>query len=293
MVKKRREDYALEVLKRWGRLNAKQVQALASAAMGRDIDGYPIKTLYSHLKNMVIEGLIDVEEYGPGGELLIEEEHKVKNPRKLFIHPESIKGVSGQDLIEEIGGQIYCPKSLRHFYSVFEGLASVPSETEIHLYMNINQAFINLRIDIDVFNSSLLIGRSREETNNNEMDSVSENFNKRTLLLELPHPKISSYKNTKDSGHCLLSFTNEKTVSITDQGSSNGTSIKVISDDTAEELRRKGELIGEATMTSDWINVPIDEIINLKEMEQREVQLPFILELGGEFKILFAHSDQV
>lgn len=295
MVKKKREDYALEIINRWGPLKAKQIQSMALTAMGEsEEDAYPIKTLYAHLKKMVLDDVINEELYGPDGELLDEEaDHGVKNPRKLYVGKEPTQKIAGSDLIEELGGDVHTPAALRPFFNIFEGLAGVPSETEIHLYMNINQGFVNLRMDVEVFNSGILIARKNPEEIENVLDSIGSNFDKRTLLLELPHPKISSYKETSDSGHCFLSFSNEETVKVKDLGSTNGTRIKVISADDAEVMRRKGELIGEATMTSDWSNVPIHEEIKLAEKEEREVRMPFILDLGGEFKILVAHSEQV
>ena len=295
MKKKRREEYVLEIINRWGRLNARQIQSMVVTAMGeRSLDSYPIKTLYAHLKKLEYDDLINVENYSAKGELISEEKvDEIKNPRKLFIRKAPIINVSGAEILQELSGDIHCPKYILPFFNIFDGFSVIPSETEIHVYFNINQQFLSFRIDVDVFECNLLIGRKVSEDRELVLNSLVEFFNKRTLLLELPIPKISSYKCDSTSGHCLLSFIDEKSVTVKDLGSTNGTKVKLIADKVASDLQKKSELFGNRTLTSNWSNIPsLKEHLVVAQKEQ-SFNLPFILELGGEFNLLFINSKSL
>ncbi|GAB4416624.1 MAG: hypothetical protein OHK0056_25030 [Bacteriovoracaceae bacterium] len=292
MQKKKREDYVLEIINRWGRLNARQIQSMAVTAMGESgTQAYPIKTLYAHLKKLEEDDVIDVEHYSAQGELIsLERLDEVKNPRKLYVRKAPIENISGAEILQELGGDIFCPKHILPFFNIFDGLSDIPSENEIHLYFNINQEFLNFRLDTDVFDCNLLIGRSVSEDREQTLNCLGEFFTRRTLLLELPSPKISSYKRDTYSGHCLITFNNENAVTIKDLGSTNGTKVKIISNKDALALQKKGELFGNKTLTSNWSNIPSLKELTLAPKKEQSFDLPFILELGGEFNLLFIHS---
>jgi hypothetical protein len=281
---KEREEAILKVLERGGKLDARSIGVRAEMILG--VDSYPKQSLYRMLSKLIDQEEICFEELAPDGSVIATPDHQYKNPRKLYFHPSHKSGVPGNKALEELGGKIITPKILFPFMNIFDGKQIESDSPEIFMSFILGQELLTLRMDMDIIKTSVLIARKSENKEISILEALKENFSGRTSLLELPCPKLSSYKLDNESGHCKISFEDKDNVLIEDLGSSNGTNIYKLDPENAKKMRIKGELLGTSTMTSSWLDITNGKPLALIKNKPESLSYPFILELGDELMIL-------
>ncbi|MCK5883751.1 MAG: hypothetical protein KAG61_08685 [Bacteriovoracaceae bacterium] len=243
--------------------------------LGIDQEEYNEKTFYRHMKELV-----------DAGELSVEKDELTKK-NYWFIYGAEAKNIPNSGLIEEHNGAVYFSPLIAREASVGRGVQSHNNTNEIHVYFNINHDFLCLRINRDAVPFKLHLARKADGPMSNVIEKVNESFGKRTSLLHLPIARLSSIKDTGDTGHACLEFGMDG-VKITDLSSTNGSLASRISHQEAHQLLKDGDLIGKSTINEEWFktgagSIKLDKI---KSKSSLDFDYPVLAQFSSDFKVL-------
>lgn len=239
-----------EIVSKSGKLDAENIKIRMCERLGVDPSDIKKATFYRNLAECVEKGWI--------------KETKIKN-KKYWLCAQSKIEIIGQSLIESAGGAIYVPQieNIKNYTGIFKGDKKIDKEQEIGLYFQISNQFLCLRIDR--MSLPVKIHVSRKKDTSDLYREIQEAFSYRTISLQIPVSKLSSYKGRK-SGHCLLEI-GETGISVEDLGSTNKTFVATVDEATSEELVVHGISLGTKTTNSSWA-ASIEAKINLEQVSE-------------------------
>lgn len=290
ITKSKRLEAVRQVLRRWGRLNKQQINQYVSTHLGADADEIS-RALYRDLEELVANGEAVDYRFSPDGKLIDNYDpdvHKNTNAEWALVGSENT--VLGDSILREIGGSFYAPARLVRDFRIEAG-STEPSFQTIHIYFSVLQSFLCLKLNVNALPIKLLIGRPQDQLNYTPpLEDIYKRFGKRTAVLLIPLPNISSTISSEKCGHASIDIANPEVVSISDLNSKNGTSYYKMSQNDADLLRRKGNLLGDKTISMSWTKIKRSDLIPVKipSGNSETMSLPVLVELSLNFRLLIA-----
>lgn len=207
----------------------------------------------------------------------------------LFWEPvETHSNILGGDSIEKSGCRFYCNNRIAkaiNFKSKF-----VPARSmEVGIYFQVGADWVSMAISDDAFKVDLILARiSQDLEEQSIVPVIEEAFGKRTAVLLIPSPKVSSFKNKSNLGHCRISIESKIKITFEDLGAKNLTYIKPLNDKEMQDLQYSLSNSESLTITESSLNIleSIDLGTQLKPKKPITQKPPIILSLSKSFKIL-------
>jgi hypothetical protein len=271
--KSQRIDALRKILSRWGRLNKTQIDSHLAAQL--DVDGDAIsRTVYRDLEELTNNNEVRAYYFTRDGQQIVEFDPEVhKNTICEWSLVGSESQIIGQDILKENGALLLASDRLSKYLKIDSGSTNVEFKT-LHIFFNIPNHFLCLKISREMLPMTLVIGRiSAGESNPQKIfKHLEERFGKRSLLLSLPYASVSSFKPDKDQlGHTVLNFNASKDsngideIVITDLNSKNKTLYCKLSQVEADLVRKKGIETHDKTLTEGWNHIAKSDL-NLKRI---------------------------
>ncbi len=222
-AKDKRQQLIKEILQSGGALDSSAIKERVCARLNIDTDDYPKATFLRHLKELVDENQITLENnYG----------------KNLYHLPDEGWDVLGQKYIENLGHRLFVPKMIRTAgVRVLPGFQPSREDSEVAIVMELGQTFFTLYVHKDALPFNLHISRTQLEY---DKPKLITQYGSRIIFLEAMIRKVSGYKedNQKKNGHVVLVFSQDGILSIEDLGSTHGTFVVNLSTEDCERLQR-------------------------------------------------------
>jgi hypothetical protein len=277
-----------EVLQRWGRLDKARIDDLVASHLGVPVAGLR-KPLYRDLKELVDVGEAIAHYFAPSGQQIDDYDPEIHaNTKAEWVLVGSEHRVLGQAALTLAGGALYPFSRLVREIRVDSGSPAFEAQT-IHVFFGLHSTFFCLKVSISSLPVSFIISRTPSPFDGKPpIKELEQEFGKRAALVQVPVPGVSSVKPGERAGHVVLTFSEEKTVKITDLGSRNGTRSHAISLYDAEILRKSGDLLGKETSTAEWIAAAkgLRSWNVSKPKQMTSLALPTLVQLSKDFQLL-------
>ncbi len=286
-TKSSRIQVLVDVLSRWGRLDKNQIAAHVGQVLDEDHETEAFnRAILRDLEDLVHDNRIQVEFFTRDGGLIEDYDSEVhKNVRCQWFIAGSEGQISGSGHLKSHNGLFHAPKILKNDLSILTGNSQADPRHR-HLYFQIGTSFLCLKASFEGLPFSVVISRIHGPIQLSEIEAVKKGLGSRACILKVPFPKISSYKDGTKPGHLLLEFLNESSISITDFESSNGTVVYKLKISEADKIRTSGAIINDYTLTSTWKEIDLDFVKPIKIQGKLSINVPVLIEMGDEFKLL-------
>lgn len=265
------KDAILDILKRSGPLSSASLKIRVQHFLNLTEDDYPKSTYLNHLSQLTDELKI---------------KFKTESNKRIYFIENYTHPISGGKIIENFNGRIQAQPILLPFnLNISESLKLESNPNKCRLNFILYGANFSIEIDSDAVPFNLYIARKMPEEF--EQTKIYNKYGKRTIILELNHQKLSSYKNDIRDGHVLFTFNSNIEVNIKDLHATNpclaASLTKKDYDCTAEELTRYNH-----TINTDWIksHALSNEQISLKDKGSMNFHVPIIISLDNDSHIL-------
>ena len=286
ITKAKRIQTILEVIERWGRLQKAQIDEHVAQSLGIDVNDIK-KSTYLDLTDLVVDHSIIEYRYSPDGALLEEYDPvKHKNTRCEYESRKRGSQISGAALLESKGAKVLVSERLRRSVQVTNIVSGVDL-IYFNMLFELEDMFFNLRVKLDDLPFTLILTRIKEgeKVTINDFEAV---FKKRSIVLSLPIPNLSSYSEKSRFGHSSLTVVSPDDIQVSDLGSRNGTAVLKLITEEAEILIKKGSLIGDVTTTEVWSSIKAGKAapIEIKLNELRSFAAPLVIQASNAFRLL-------
>lgn len=273
-LKDKRQQIIKEVLQVGGALDSKIIKERVCVRLGIDPKEYPKATYLRHLKELVDDNEIILE--NPYG-------------KNIYQLPYNGWDIVGQKYIENMGHRIFVPKAIRA-----AGVKIVPGyykssvdRPEIYLMMELGHAFFTLCLSIDAFPFNIHVSRTQL---NYEKSKLITQFGSRTIFLEAMIRLLSGYKeeDPKKNGHLLLSFDNSGKLTLQDLGSTHGSSFTKLTPEEERLVMVLGNVSDQLTSRNyedEKTTLSKKASIPLEQFNPVEVELPVRIKCSEEFTL--------
>ena len=288
ITKSKRIECLRQVMKRWGRLSKKQIDAHLAAQLGVD-EKHLARALYRDLEELVNNSELLVDHYSRDGEKL--EEYDPETNRNIvaeWYYPGHEGQVIGHAALSKAGGEFSSPRILLRDFKIGSPKTS-PDFNAIHIYFSFLQSSFCLSVNLDVLPVSIVVGRILPSTSSKiPIEEIREIFGKRAAILLTPVPNMTASRNINEPGHFIVEMKEPGQISVRDLGSTNGTRCLKLTPDEADLLRKKSSLLGDSTITSSWANTPQlkRELISVGEDSHQDFHLPLLVEASDKFRMM-------
>lgn len=226
---------------------------------------YPKSTYLRHIEQLVDEAKI---------------QYKLVDNKRVYFIEEFQHPIQGGLIINNLGGSIYAPKLLLFFdIKVDRGQREFRDKNKLHLFFEFNSTNICLSIHKDAVPFNIHISRRKGETISDQVVTVC---GPRTIVLELPVPTISSFKEDKLTGHLLLKFKSQKDIVVQDLEATNPAEIISIIDLSLETFSREISIISNATVRNDidQRSPKVTGRTQLRKLEEKALELPAMIQMS-------------
>lgn len=287
-TKSERQRLVIEIVKRWETIDINAI--LREVARALDAEESELKrTVHRDLEELVNCREIEVEHFTRDGALISDYDPAIhKNTKCKWSILKATSGIPGHKLLLNAGANIISTSILKNSIEIGKG-KSINSTKGRTFYFSIGNEFLYLRVELDALPFCVHISKPTFPVFQNESEVLQKLFGKRLVQLKLPNPYLSSYKDEKKLGHCLISINEKDKVEVKDLHSSNGTVITHLTKDIAENLIMNGSLMGNQTVMKPWAEDKTVVIQPKKEIRPEKAEAispPFLLEVSDQFKIL-------
>jgi len=227
-----------EVLKKSGPLQGSFLKERVLAFLNLEDKDYPKSTYLNHLVQLVDEFKIQFE---------------VIDNKRVYSYKNFEHNVPGGLIIENLGGRIHIPSVLKAFHpKISQGASALDYKNEIHFYFEFNSTNICLSIHKDSIPIKLHISRFTKSSQ--IYGEIIELFGTRTITLELPINKISSFKNEEKSGQILIEINELNEVKINNLKATNDSSVLTIENLTVDSFFNNISQSRMQTIHNDWLD---------------------------------------
>ncbi len=274
VTKSQRIDALRKILERWGRLNKQQIDQHVAAQLDLDVDLIS-RTLYRDLEELVNNLEVRAHYFSRDGSFIEEYDPEVhKNTQCEWALVGSESQIVGQDVLKANGALLLASERLAKYIKVDSGKSSVDFKI-LHLFFNIPNHFLCLKIEKEMLPLTLVIGRIPPNVTNSQslFNDLERQYGKRTIMLALPYASISSFKpGSQQMGHSSLTFTvNDRNsevedILVRDLNSKNKTFTCKLSQIESDILRKKGIETVDKTLTEGWNHLGKSDL-NIKKIE--------------------------
>lgn len=265
------KEAIVDILKRSGPLSSASLKERVQVFLNIDEDDYPKSTYLNHLSQLIDELKIKYKTDG--------------NKRIYFIESHS-HPINGGKILDKINSRIDCHSILNNFnLELSENLKLDHHAKKFRLnFVLLGNNFL-IEIDQDAVPFNLYLTRKTDEKLN--LETIYKTFGMRTIILELSHQKLSSYKNEIRNGHFLLAFNQDGELKLKDLNATNPSSITLLNEleyqKVANELTKYNQ-----TINAEWsksISL-IEKQISLNNHSEVKFHQPAIISLSHDGHIL-------
>lgn len=274
VTKSHRIESLRKILERWGRLNKQQIDQHVAAQLNLD-ENVISRTLYRDLEELVNNHEVRVYYFNRDGSTIDEFDPDVhKNTQCEWALVGSESQIVGQDILKANGALLLASERLGKYIKVDSGSSNVEFKT-LHLFFNIPNHFLCLKIEKEMLPLTIVIGRISPKITNTQslFNDLEKQYGKRTLMLALPYASISSFKpGSKQMGHSALTFiVNDRNpefedILIRDLNSKNKTYYCKLSQVEADIVRKNCIETVDKTLTEGWNHLSKSDL-NIKKIE--------------------------
>ncbi|MBL6991926.1 MAG: hypothetical protein ISR65_19240 [Bacteriovoracaceae bacterium] len=282
--KSKRIEVVKEILMRWGRIKMHDINIRVANNLGCD-PRLIKRAIYRDLEELVttcqVKELVFTRD---GREILDYDPDLHKNVYKEWCIPTSDISVIGQSLLHAKGARIYCKNFITREISVHEGRTDTRHHVK-YIFFELSSCFMSIQVNIDALPISFVISREMGPISTEEIETVHKRDGIRSVILKLPISNLSSFKDSNKLGHGKITLSDTNHVNLKDLGSSNGTYFYKISNIDAEELRAKGQLIGDKTISDTWSslnNIKVER----EDVNDDDILSPVIVEMSEKMRLL-------
>lgn len=283
IAKSKRIEVLKDVLKRWGRIDKQHIDTNVAQILGVTTESLA-RCLYRDLEELVFHGLVQETAFTRDGEKIEEYDPEIhKNVRKEWSFIGFETHVIGFNLLEQMSGQLYVDPILSGAVSIVEGKLDA-CHNVFHFYFNIGNRFLSLRVEKDQIPVSVVVSRANKMINVFEVNELKKRISRRLIILKLPINSLSGFGKER-IGHGMIQINEDQKLRIFDLESVNGTSFYKLTPAEAEDIRMKGSILEDMTMTKSWARAQQENLVKYPANGE-EVSLPVVVEFSEKFRIL-------
>lgn len=285
--KSHRIQIVLDVLERFGRSNRDSILLRVANSLDENKDSESFqRAIYRDLEDLEVRGEIKADYFHRDGSLIDDfDPDSHKNYYKEWFIPSAEGKISGAGNLEKLNGLIYVPKILKNEFAIVEGQHS-PDPKHRHLYFQIGSKFICLKGTFDAIEFTIALSRIHGDILSTEIDEIEKSLGKRTIILKVPYSKLSSYKPKSQLANNLIRVSNNSEFELINKGSKNPLIVYQLTTKEADELRSRGAMLDEETMTSTWRSLRNSMAMPNEVKDSEKFKVPALLEIADNFKVL-------
>lgn len=278
-----------QLLHRWGRMTKEQIDEHLSSALECDNDAGFKRSLYRDLEYLVNEGdIVDYRFTSDGLPITEYDPSKHKNTRVQWAVAGEENQVLGGSILEQVKGGFQASKILTRDFAIEKGKPAGTNFQTLQLFFSLGHEFLCLKFNLSAASAKIIVRRTPDdEKKGPTLEDLEKTFGKRLGILSLPIPSLSSVKSPEKAGHFLIHVETPEKISIQDLGSSNGTSFTKITMADVDEMRKKGSLLGDNTVTSSWYS-PKSTSFQFQDSGPlaQSLPLPVLIKASDKFRML-------
>ena len=267
----KQKEAIVEILKRSGPLSSAALKERVQHLLHIEEDDYPKSTYLNHLSQLTDEFKI---------------KYKTESNKRIYFIENHIHELNGGKIIENFNGRIHALPILSAFnLNISENLKLDPHTNKRRINLILFGINFSIEIDADAVPFNLYLSRKAPE----ELDYniIFNKYGKRTIILELSHQKLSTYRNDIRDGHLLITFKSVSEIVLKDLNATNpclAASLETSEyDKTAIELTKYNQ-----TINTDWAksHALISKQISLQNKGLVSFKSPIVISLGHDGHIL-------
>lgn len=254
-----KKSLLVEILKGSGPLAGTFLKERALKRLGLNDEDYPKSTFLKHLQDLVNEKTIKYRE---------------EEGKRIYYLESSDAEIQGGLLISKHNGRISVPKILQIFdVRIDEWVRTKKVEGDFNILLQFNSIVLTLNINKDAVPFKIHV--SRKHYIEDISSKIREELGERTIVLELPVTKMSSFKGQAQSGQLIISFLENNLVEVTNLSHTNPTQ-KLDNSYSYDDIFNLLRPIMNQTIHTSWLSESTLNIVELDHASKEKLPAAFV-----------------